>query len=68
MVANMTKESVDKLKYRMFGPENFVVLIPSIVHMVAPKNQAKIAEPLACYIAIFALFMMYLIHMTCIAQ
>ena len=38
MLANMTKESVDKLQLSLVGIENLIIAIPLMVHLTANKS------------------------------
>lgn len=64
MVANMTNSS-----FSIIGLENFIAMIPIMVHLTAKdKFQASILEPLATYLALVAIFILFYGHICCLSR
>jgi len=64
MVANMTNSP-----FELIGIENFIGIIPIIVHLTSPsKIQKEILEPLATYLCIVALFILFYGHVVLISR
>jgi phosphatidylglycerophosphate synthase len=58
MLSNMTKSS-----FKVYGLENFIAAFPLFIHLVAPSKVHKMVfEPFVSYFCIFALYLLFYIH------
>ena len=64
MISNMTNSS-----FELLGIENFIGMIPIMVHLTSTgKIQKEILEPLATYLSVVALFILFYGHIVLLSR